>query len=88
MVLARGLLGDQKGTPKSPAPAQEDLSLKTGECLSGDPYRCDVPRARQDGDVYLELRTHKDQLVPVPEPCPGARRPQRSDILKAIASSS
>ena len=76
MVLARGLLGDQKGVPKVACPQhKKTFSLKTGECLSGEALKVRTfPVRVQDGDVYLELPNPQEieKLVPVPEPCPGA----------------
>jgi nitrite reductase/ring-hydroxylating ferredoxin subunit len=76
MVLARGLLGDQKGMPKVACPQhKKTFSLKTGECLSGDPYKIRTfPVRVQNGDVYLELPSpgEIEKLVPTSEPmtCP------------------
>ncbi|HEX6274630.1 MAG TPA: nitrite reductase large subunit NirB, partial [Polyangiaceae bacterium] len=76
MVLARGLLGDQKGTPKVACPQhKKTFSLKTGECLSGDPYKVRTFPVRIEGDqVLLELPSPAEieKLVPVPDHCAGA----------------
>jgi nitrite reductase (NADH) small subunit len=75
MVLARGLLGDQKGTPKVACPQhKKTFSLKSGECLSGDPYKIRTfPVRVEDGDVYVELPSPQEieKLVPIADPCPG-----------------
>jgi nitrite reductase (NADH) large subunit len=75
MVLARGLLGDQKGIPKVACPQhKKTFSLKSGECLSGDPYKIRTFPVRVEGDeVYLELPSTQEieKLVPIADPCPG-----------------
>jgi nitrite reductase (NADH) large subunit len=75
MVLARGLIGDQKGTPKVACPQhKKTFSLKTGECLSGDPYKVRTFPVRVEGDqVLLELPSAAeiDKLVPVSDHCAG-----------------
>jgi nitrite reductase (NADH) large subunit len=69
MVLARGLLGDQKGEPKVACPQhKKTFSLKTGECLSGDPLRIRTfPVKVEDGAVFVELPSVRDvgKLVPI-----------------------
>jgi nitrite reductase (NADH) large subunit len=57
MVLARGLLGDQSGTPKVACPMhKKTFSLESGECLSGEAYRVATFPVRVEGDdVYVEL---------------------------------
>ncbi|HEV8547503.1 MAG TPA: nitrite reductase large subunit NirB [Polyangiaceae bacterium] len=69
MVLARGLLGDQKGTPKVACPQhKKTFSLKSGECLSGDPLRIRTFPVRVEGGyVLVELPSARDvdKLVPV-----------------------
>jgi nitrite reductase (NADH) large subunit len=61
MVLARGLLGDQAGTPKVACPHhKKTFDLNTGECLSGDDLRISTfPVKVENGAVYLELPTEK-----------------------------
>jgi len=69
MVLARGLLGDQKGTPKVACPQhKKTFSLKSGECLSGDPLKIRTfPVRIEDGYVLVELPSPRDvdKLVPI-----------------------
>ena len=76
MVLARGLIGDQKGTPKVACPQhKKTFSLKTGECLSGDPYKVRTfPVRVEGGEVFLELPSpgEIEKLVPQPDHCAGA----------------
>jgi NAD(P)H-dependent nitrite reductase small subunit len=57
MVLARGLIGDQQGTPKVACPQhKKTFSLKTGECLSGDQHKIRTFPVKIEGDaVFLEL---------------------------------
>jgi nitrite reductase (NADH) large subunit len=57
MVLARGIIGDQAGSPKVACPMhKKTFALDSGECLSGDPYRIATFPVRVDGDdVYVEL---------------------------------
>jgi nitrite reductase (NADH) large subunit len=75
MVLARGLIGDQKGTPKVACPQhKKTFSLKTGECLSGDAYKVRTfPVRIEDDQVLLELPSAAEieKLVPVPDHCAG-----------------
>jgi nitrite reductase (NADH) large subunit len=56
-VLARGILGDSKGTPKVACPLhKKTFSLKTGESLSDPEYRIETFPVRVDGpDVFLHL---------------------------------
>jgi nitrite reductase (NADH) large subunit len=56
-VLSRGLLGDQRGTPKVACPVhKKTFSLETGECLSGEDFRVSVFPVKVDGDdVYVQL---------------------------------
>ena len=69
LVLARGLLGDQKGTPKVACPQhKKTFSLKSGECLSGDPLKIRTfPVRIEDGFVLVELPSPRDvdKLVPI-----------------------
>jgi nitrite reductase (NADH) large subunit len=56
-VLARGLLGDQAGTPKVACPHhKKTFSLETGECLTGEDYTVRTFPVKVDGDdVYVQL---------------------------------
>ncbi len=81
MVLARGLLGDQKGVPKVACPQhKKTFSLKSGECLSGDSLRIRTfPIRIEAGEVLVELPSARevDKLVPIkiaelPAACPAA----------------
>jgi nitrite reductase (NADH) large subunit len=57
LVLARGIIGDQGGTPKVACPLhKKSFSLESGTCLSGENYHVAVfPVKVEDGDVYLDL---------------------------------
>jgi nitrite reductase (NADH) large subunit len=57
MVLARGILGDQGGTPKVACPLhKKTFDLGTGACLSGDKLEITTFAVRIDGDdVLVEL---------------------------------
>jgi nitrite reductase (NADH) large subunit len=57
MVLARGIIGDQKGTPKVACPLhKKTFALDSGQCLSGEDYEISTfPVKVEDGIVYLEL---------------------------------
>jgi NAD(P)H-dependent nitrite reductase large subunit/NAD(P)H-dependent nitrite reductase small subunit len=57
MVLARGILGDQQGTPKVACPLhKKTFSLESGECLSGEDYKVRVFPVKVEGDaVFLSL---------------------------------
>lgn len=53
-VLSRGLIGDQQGEPKVACPLhKKTFSLKTGDCLSGEPYSIDTFPVKVDGDDVL-----------------------------------
>ena len=56
-VLARGIVGDQAGTPKVACPLhKKTYSLASGECLSGEDYSIRTFPVKVEGsDVYLEL---------------------------------
>jgi len=70
-ILARGILGDQKGLPKVACPMhKKTFSLTTGQCLSGESLKLEVFPVKVQGDeVYVELpsppdptrRTHQAQ---------------------------
>jgi NAD(P)H-dependent nitrite reductase small subunit len=57
MVLSRGIIGDQGGTPKVACPMhKKTFSLEDGSCLSGEKYQVVTFPVRVDnGDVFLEL---------------------------------
>ncbi|MFI5455987.1 MAG: nitrite reductase large subunit NirB [Isosphaerales bacterium] len=57
MVLARGILGDQQGTPKVACPLhKKTFSLESGQCLSGEDYRVRVFPVRIESDaVFVSL---------------------------------
>jgi nitrite reductase (NADH) large subunit len=57
MVLARGLIGDQAGTPKVACPLhKKTFALDSGHCLSGDALEIATFVAKvEDGVVYVEL---------------------------------
>jgi nitrite reductase (NADH) large subunit len=57
MVLARGILGDQGGTPKVACPMhKKTFDLQSGACLSGEDYAlATFPVRTEDGVVYVEL---------------------------------
>ncbi|HEY3517005.1 MAG TPA: nitrite reductase large subunit NirB, partial [Gammaproteobacteria bacterium] len=72
MVLARGLLGDQKGIPKVAClQHKKTFSLKNGECLSGEALRIRTfPIKVENGGVFVELPSvHEvEKLVPIKLP--------------------
>jgi nitrite reductase (NADH) large subunit len=57
MVLARGILGDQSGSPKVACPLhKKTFDLTTGKCTSGEELAIATFPVRVDGDdVYVEL---------------------------------
>jgi nitrite reductase (NADH) large subunit len=57
MVLARGIIGDEKGIPKVACPLhKKTFSLQDGSCLSGEDYHlARFPVRVQHGFVYVEL---------------------------------
>jgi nitrite reductase (NADH) large subunit len=56
-VLSRGMIGDQKGTPKVACPVhKKTYALESGQCLSGDNYSLRTFAVKVEGDdVYLHL---------------------------------
>lgn len=56
-VLARGLLGEQKGVPKVACPLhKKTFSLESGGCLSGGSLKIEVFPVRVEGDdVFVKL---------------------------------
>jgi NAD(P)H-dependent nitrite reductase small subunit len=61
-VLARGLLGDQAGTPKIACPLhKKTFSLESGECLSGEDFKVQTFPVKVDGDdVFIQLPTMEE----------------------------
>lgn len=59
MVLSRGIIGDQQGTPKVACPMhKKTFSLEDGKCLTGEDYELATFPVRVEGDdVWLELPT-------------------------------
>ena len=57
MVLARGILGDQQGSPKVACPLhKKTFSLESGQCLSGEDYKVRVFPVKVERDaVFLAL---------------------------------
>lgn len=57
LVLSRGIIGDQNGTPKVACPLhKKTFSLESGQCLSGDDFKVEVFQVKVEGDsVYLHL---------------------------------
>ena len=59
MVLSRGMIGSTgaQGEPKLACPFHKrTFSLRSGECLSGDPYRINTyPVKIKDGKVYIGM---------------------------------
>ncbi|MBI3838571.1 MAG: nitrite reductase small subunit NirD [Planctomycetia bacterium] len=64
MVLARGIIGDQNGTPKVACPLHKNtFSLESGACLTNDSYAVTVFPVKVEGDeVYVELPA-EEQMV-------------------------
>ncbi len=55
-VLSRGILGDQQGEPKVACPMhKKTFSLKTGGCLTGEPYSIQTFPVKVVGDDVLVL---------------------------------
>jgi NAD(P)H-dependent nitrite reductase small subunit len=70
MVLARGLLGDQAGTPKVACPLhKKTYDLKSGACLSGDALSIATFPVRVEGDeVFVELPPAEELARPACHP--------------------
>jgi nitrite reductase (NADH) large subunit len=79
MVLARGILGDQCGTPKVACPLhKKTFDLATGACLSGEALEVATFPVRLDGDDVLV------ELPPVEELA--ARNPSAENGAVALAA--
>jgi nitrite reductase (NADH) small subunit len=57
LALSRGIIGDTAEEPKVACPFhKKTFSLKSGECLSGDPYQIEVyPVKVVDNHVYIGI---------------------------------
>lgn len=67
LVLARGIIGDAEGEPKVACPLhKKTFSLRTGACLSGEPYSIDTFPVRIDGDDVLLLLPPPGRLASGP----------------------
>ena len=57
MALSRGIIGDSAGEPKVACPFhKKSFSLKSGHCMSGDPYQIDVYPVKIENDyVYIGI---------------------------------
>lgn len=55
MALSRGIIGDTADEPKVACPFhKKTYSLKSGKCMSGDPYQIETyPVKVEDGYVYI-----------------------------------
>ena len=55
MVLSRGILGDQEGTPIITCPLHKyRYSLETGECFTDEQYRLKVYAVKEeDGELFV-----------------------------------
>jgi NAD(P)H-dependent nitrite reductase small subunit len=65
-VLARGIIGDEKGTPKVACPLhKKTFALDDGRCLTGDADAVETYAVEiKDGWVHVELpAVETDQLV-------------------------
>ncbi len=67
MVLARGILGDQQGTPKVACPLhKKTFSLDSGQCLSGEDLQVRVFAVKVEADaVFLALPPEPGVEAPV-----------------------
>lgn len=68
MVLARGILGDQGGTPKVACPLhKKTFDLKSGSCLSDDGLEIATFPVRVEGDyVWVELPVGAELITAPP----------------------
>lgn len=57
MALSRGIIGDSSDEPKVACPFhKKSFSLRSGECMSGDPYQIEVyPVKIENGFVYIGI---------------------------------
>jgi nitrite reductase (NADH) large subunit len=66
-VLSRGIIGDAHGEPKVACPLhKKTFSLKTGACLTGEPYAIDTYPVKVDGDDVLLFLPPPGMLADVP----------------------
>lgn len=66
-VLARGILGDARGEPKVACPLhKKTFSLKTGQCLTGEPCSIDTFPVKVEGDDVLLLLPPPGRLADGP----------------------
>lgn len=70
MVLARGIIGDQNGTPKVACPLHKNtFSLETGACLTSDKYGITVFPVKVEGDEVRVLLPAPEQMSKQLGPC-------------------
>jgi nitrite reductase (NADH) small subunit len=57
MALSRGIIGDSSNEPKVACPFhKKTFSLKSGACMSGDPYEIETyPVKIEDGYVFIGI---------------------------------
>ncbi len=86
MVLARGILGDQAGTPKVACPLhKKTFDLRTGACLSGDPLSVATFAVRTSGDdVWVELPPADEMTAAMPSACE-PRENRRESVAAVLA---
>jgi nitrite reductase (NADH) large subunit len=78
-VLARGILGDQKGAPKVACPLhKKTFHLESGECLSGEELSIATFPVRLEGDAVLVELPPVEELT---QPMCGASAPCPTDAL-------
>ncbi len=66
-VLSRGILGDQQGEPKVACPMhKKTFSLKTGGCLTGEPYSIQTFPVKVEGDDVMILLPPPGELADSP----------------------
>jgi nitrite reductase (NADH) large subunit len=72
MVLARGIVGDQEGTPKVACPLhKKTFDLQSGSCLSGDALTiATFPVRVEGGDVWVELPPAGEMSLAPCDPSP------------------
>jgi len=65
LALSRGIIGDSADEPKVACPFhKKTFSLKSGQCMSGDPYQIEVYPVKIEGEhVYIGITEDLSQAV-------------------------
>ncbi len=88
LVLARGIIGDQSGTPKVACPLhKKTFSLQSGECLSGENYSVRIFPVKVEGDeVFLQLPPQEvlNETLATEKTCNHVHAPCRGEGMASL----